>query len=156
MNGDFLCNSGKIDAHSTKIVAIPESVVKDRTRPGPPSRVAGHQAPFSCQYVQTRSFWQSPWFAPQIPVVFVISAVSMISTDSALNPRICGCLSCFRRSRRFREVPVVFVKATRLQTIGLVNHSFRNDCSLVGVLSVGRCLSARRSQAHMLVEPVRL
>ena len=55
-------------------------------------------------------------------MVFVISVVSVISTCAALNPLVCGflsCLRCFRDSHRFREAP-------RLQDTGLANHRFRN------------------------------
>ena len=48
-------------------------------------------------------------FAPEIPMDSVISVVSTISADAALNPLVCGCLSylrhpcCFRDCRHFRE-----------------------------------------------------
>ena len=43
---------------------------------------------------------------PGFPVVFVISVVSAISANPAVNPLVCGCLTCLRRfsdSRRFRQ-----------------------------------------------------
>ena len=45
-------------------------------------------------------------FAPWILVVFVISVLSVISANPAINPLACGCPSCLRHfcdSRRFRE-----------------------------------------------------
>ena len=45
-------------------------------------------------------------FAPWILVVFVISVLSVISANPAINSLACDCLSClrhFRDSRRFRE-----------------------------------------------------
>ena len=43
-------------------------------------------------------------FAPWVLAVFVISVLSVISANPAINPLACGCLSClrhFRDSRRF-------------------------------------------------------
>ena len=61
-------------------------------------------------------------FAPQIPVVFVISVVSVIFATLALNPLVCGSLRCLRRFRdsgRFRE-------RTGFQNIGLAKPRFRS------------------------------
>ena len=49
----------------------------------------------------------------------------VISAYPALNPLVCGCLSCLRRFCRFRD-SVRCMKATQLQTIGLANHRRRN------------------------------
>ena len=58
-------------------------------------------------------------------MVFVISVVSVIPADAALNPLVCCCLSCLRHFRRFCDSHC-FVKGARLQTIGFGNHRFRN------------------------------
>ena len=44
------------------------------------------------------------------------------SANAVLSPLVCGCLSCLHRFRDSRR----FMKATRLQTIGLANHRLRN------------------------------
>ena len=52
-------------------------------------------------------------------MVFVISVVSVLSTNPALNPHVCGSpnlLHCFHDSLCLRESP-------RVQNIGLANHS---------------------------------
>ena len=36
-------------------------------------------------------------------MVFVISVLSVISANPALNPLACGCLSCLRHFRHFRD-----------------------------------------------------
>ena len=53
--------------------------------------------------------------------------VSVVSADPALNLLLCCCLSCLRRFHPnfiVFVIPVGFVNATRLKTIGLANHSF--------------------------------
>ena len=64
-----------------------------------------------------------PMFCSPIPVVFVIPVVSVISVNPAINPLVCGCLSCLRR---FCDSNVVIVKSTGLLNIGLAKPRFRN------------------------------
>ena len=76
-------------------------------------------------------------FAPWIPVVFVISVVSVLSANPAINPLVCGCLSCLRRSRDSRH----FVKSTGFQNIGLAKPRFRNirKFAVVSLISADFC-----------------
>ena len=68
--------------------------------------------------------WGNPWFAPHFPVVFVIAV--FFGKYSTQPP----CLRLSELSSSFLidlfAIPVVFVKATHLQTISLANHRFRN------------------------------
>ena len=54
-------------------------------------------------------------------MVFVISALSVISANPAINALACGCLSFV-----IFVIPVAFVKGTELQNIGLAKPRFRN------------------------------
>ena len=66
-------------------------------------------------------------FAPQSPLVFVISVVSVIFATPASDPLVCGSLSClrhFRGSRRFRakhRIAKHRFRNTRNFTAGLQN-----------------------------------
>ena len=51
------------------------------------------------------------------------SVVSVISGNPAINPLVCGCLSCLRRFRDSR----LFVRSTGLQNIGLAKPRLTED-----------------------------
>ena len=59
-------------------------------------------------------------------MVFVISVLSVISANPAINPLACGCLWVVFVIFVIFVIPVVFVKSTELQNIGLAKPRFRN------------------------------
>ena len=92
-----------------------------RSKAGPPQLKRSKKVRFDGAFCSD-TFW---WCVRGLPM-FVVSVISAYPAHYAL---VCACLSCLRLFVLF-VIPVMFVKATRLQTIGLANPSFiRNQKS---------------------------
>ena len=54
-------------------------------------------------YKQNRAFLNLGFGEPIAPWILVVFVISVLSADPAINPLACGCLSCLRHFRHFRD-----------------------------------------------------